>query len=440
MQRNIQILVLLVLCFSYQSRAEILVSEKKKNEHPKFKEFISIPMAGNCWAVTSDGNQADCVTDSGVIGWNNSDTKLHVYFKSVKTGNAHLALRIRVKSEPSTCLVKLGNEVNKIKILSSSYDTIYAGKFTIKNAGYQSLIISCNEGNAVNYPEISDLLIFENNKSEKPTYVKDDFYFGRRGPSVHLNYLMDQPQEKIEWFYNEIKVPEGNDIVGSFFMANGFSEGYFGIQVNSAYERRILFSVWSPHNTDKPDEIPDDERVILLKKGESVKAGSFGDEGSGGQSYRVFPWKAGTRYGFLIRGKPVSNNSTEYSAYFFAPESGQWELIACFKRPKTNTYLTHLHSFLENFLPEQGNITRMGIYSNQWVCDSKGKWTEINKVRFTADATARKGARSDYAGGISEKGFYLKNCGFFDKNTQINSVYKRALSGNLPIINFANLP
>ena len=39
--------------------------------------------------------------------------------------------------------------------------------------------------------------------------------------------------QDIEWFYSELTVPEGNDVIGSYFMANGFSEGYFGIQVNS---------------------------------------------------------------------------------------------------------------------------------------------------------------------------------------------------------------
>jgi hypothetical protein len=37
--------------------------------------------------------------------------------------------------------------------------------------------------------------------------------------------------QDIEWFYSELKVPEASDVIGSYFMANGFSEGYFGIQV-----------------------------------------------------------------------------------------------------------------------------------------------------------------------------------------------------------------
>ncbi len=36
-------------------------------------------------------------------------------------------------------------------------------------------------------------------------------------------------------------VPEGDDIIGSYFMADGFNEGYFGIQVNSPAEGVYYF-------------------------------------------------------------------------------------------------------------------------------------------------------------------------------------------------------
>ena len=74
-------------------------------------------------------------------------------------------------------------------------------------------------------------------------------------------------------------------------------EGYFGIQVNSATERRILFSVWSPFSTDNPKEIPDDKKIKLLRKGKDVHTGEFGNEGSGGQSYLRYQWKTGTTSG-----------------------------------------------------------------------------------------------------------------------------------------------
>jgi hypothetical protein len=217
-------------------------------------------------------------------------------------------------------------------------------------------------------------------------------------------------------------------------MANGFTDGYFGIQVNSPVERRILFSVWSPYKSDNPGEIPDDCKIILLKKGENVVAGEFGNEGSGGQSYRKYMWKADQTYLFLLKGEPSVNNSTDYTAYFYAPEKGKWELIASFRRPKTTSYLKNLYSFLENFIPETGFITRKGFYSNQWICDKNGTWFELSSAKFTADATARKESRLDYAGGVNKGSFVLKNCGFFDERTQINTQLVRSETGNRPSI------
>jgi len=217
-------------------------------------------------------------------------------------------------------------------------------------------------------------------------------------------------------------------------MANGFTDGYFGIQVNSHYERRILFSVWSPYESDKPEEIPDDYKIILLKKGENVIAGEFGNEGSGGQSYRKYMWKADQIYRFLLKGEPSIDNSTDYTAYFYVPETGNWELIAGFRRPKTTSYLKNLYSFLENFIPETGFITRKGFYSNQWICDKNGTWYELSSAKFTADATARKESRLDYAGGVENASFFLKNCGFIDEKTQINTQLVRSETGIRPSI------
>lgn len=55
-------------------------------------------------------------------------------------------------------------------------------------------------------------------------------------------------------------------------MANGFSEGYFGMQVISEHERKILFSVWSGYKTDDPHAIPAEYKVDLLRKGPDVLA------------------------------------------------------------------------------------------------------------------------------------------------------------------------
>jgi hypothetical protein len=226
-------------------------------------------------------------------------------------------------------------------------------------------------------------------------------------------------------------------------MANGFGQGYFGFQVNSQNERRILFSVWSPYETDDPNEIPDDQRVELLRRGDNVTVNDFGNEGSGGQSFLVYNWEAGKTYRFLLKGEPAEGeiNKTDYTAWFSQKE-GEWLLIASWRRPLTDTYLTRIHSFLENFNTRTGPIERMAFYNNQWILDTSGNWHELNRARFTADATARDKARLDYAGGFysNEKGFYMKNCGFFDEATPTDTWYTRPILDQQPEINFLQLP
>ena len=178
----------------------------------------------------------------------------------------------------------------------------------------------------------------------------------------------------------------------------------------------------------------------MLKKGKDVTTGEFGNEGSGGQSYLRYNWIAGNTYKFLLHGMPQKDNTTTYTAYFFAPELGQWQLIASFNRPQTNTYLKRFHSFLENFIPEQGDVSRKVLFSNQWVFDTKGNWIEVNSAKFTIDNTGNKGYRMDYSGGLDGESFYLKNAGFFNNYTRTKSIFVRPLTNNKPNINFNDLP
>ncbi|MFW5773240.1 MAG: DUF3472 domain-containing protein [Tangfeifania sp.] len=91
-------------------------------------------------------------------------------------------------------------------------------------------------------------------------------------------------------------------------------------------------------------------------------------------------------------------------------------------------------------MTETGNLQRRGYYTNQWFYDASGEWTEITKMRFTADATARKENRMDYAGGAESGSFFLQNCGFFSETTPIDTIFKREASGTPPDVDFEKLP
>ncbi len=271
-------------------------------------------------------------------------------------------------------------------------------------------------------------------------YVDSTFstHFGRRGPSVHMGYTL--PGENIEWFYNEVVVPEEGDIPCSYYMACGFGEGYFGMQNNTPQQRRVLFSVWSPYETDNAAEIPDSLRVTLIKKGADVKVQDFGNEGAGGQSYMHYDWKAGERCRFLMGVKPDGKGNTVYTAYFFDNTKEQWGLVASFRRPKTSSWYTNAHSFLENFNPVMGYINRKAYYGNQWARTVDGKWLPVTQGRFTCDATGHQKQRLDYNGGVEGEGFFLTMGGFFDGYMTSGTNFERIGNTTVaPDIDFSTL-
>ena len=423
--------IVLVVCVFY-----LLSSVGIAENAPGSESMISIPVAGNSWATEVQGRGERIVTRNGIENWTNGDTVIRTFFRLERAGEINIAIRARVMSGQSEVSFRFGDDTRAVSITGSEYGIVPVGTFNITDTGYHHFDMQGVIKSGEVFAEVTDVFIGGEVTQGKVYFVKDDFYFGRRGPSVHLRFSKPDDSGEIRYFYSELTIPEGEDVVGSYFMANGFGQGYFGIQVNSPVERRILFSVWSPYRTDNPGEIPEDQ----LKKGEGVNAGEFGGEGSGGQSYRRYMWKAGTTYRFLLKGEPAGDNHSDFTAWFFAPEIGQWELIASFRRPKTDTHLTKLYSFLENFIPASGQWAREGLYGNQWICDVDGKWFELSQAEFTADATARKEYRLDYTGGVEGESFFLKNCGFSNERTEIGTVLNRKATGRQPEIDFSDLP
>lgn len=402
---------------------------------------ITLPIGGNAWV--SKGAKA-VVGNSCLYNWKEKKDTVTFYIRPEAAGSLNIAVRLRVPSGKSKIKVLFNKRVFSRAVSNKDHAIISFGKVNIRQTGYVRIdLLGVFKTDSV-FAQLSGLQLTGSALSKGAVYVKNNegnyFYWGRRGPSVHLNYKTPANTD-IEWFYNEITVPVGGDVQGSYFMANGFENGYFGMQVNSPTERRVLFSVWSPFTTDDPKSIPDSMKVGMLKKGANVHAGEFGDEGSGGQSYMLYPWKAGKTYAFLTHAKPNSaNHSTVYTCYFKG-DDGQWQLMASFQRPKTFSYLKRLHSFLENFDPEFGNNQRKANYGNAWIVDTTGKWTELTEALFTGDATAKKGYRKDHCGGTEGATFYLRNCGFFNDLTPLNTTLNRAPGGRAhPFIEFDKLP
>jgi hypothetical protein len=403
---------------------------------------ISVPIGPNSWVFDAAGSciPSRIAAAEGIRQWSDGTLTIRTYLFVGARGPLTLSLTAAVAGGSSRLRLTLGAESREITIASTAPGPVAVGTFAIDQPGYHCLELRGVARTGPTFAEITSLEV-GGVAADQLHFIKDDVHFGRRGPSVHLGYQLPPEARDLCYVYSEVRVPVGKDVVGTYCMANGFGEGYSGMQVNSPSERRILFSVWSPFATNDASKTPEADRVVLLRKGAEVHAQAFGGEGSGGQSYLVFPWKAGSTYRFLLGGRPDGDGTTVYSAWFFPPETGHWQLIASFRRPRTTTYLTHWYSFLENFSPDTGAITREADYGNQWACDAGGHWFQAAAAAFTCDATAHKKARLDYTGGVTADGwFVLRNCGFFSDAQKVGPTLTRPPVAQAPDIDLAHLP
>lgn len=428
----------LLLIFIFILNLSLACTVSGEGVNTFYTNSTSIPLGGNTYQTAGDFEEK--ITEAGITTWSNESSEFSIYIKASSEKDVLISLDIMTQESDSEIAIYLNSSQN-ISLKKGQSGIIEVGEFKL-SAGYNEIKLKGIQKSGKNFAQLNNLVISYEGDLDL-AFVKDNesnrFYWGRRGPSVHLSYTL--PAEKdFKWFYNEVTVPVGFDPIGSYFMANGFGEGYFGIQVNSETERRILFSVWSPYKTDNPGEIPDEEKIILLKKGEGVYTGEFGNEGSGGQSFLRYNWKAGKTYSFLNSVEPDGKGNTIYTAYFKDPEVGEWMLIASFLRPKTDTWYKRPHSFLENFVPQSGNIERTANYGNQWAGEKNGNWIELSEAKFTGDDIAKRGYRLDYEGGDKSGQFYLRNGGFFNGSVELNSMHKRKTLGVPPTIKFDQLP
>jgi len=419
-------------------------SRDNDSQKPRLKqEFTtySVPVSGNSFVTVKQNGATANISNTKLENWTTSSSVISTYFRVGKKGKLDVGLKASVPQGTSTIKMTVNGKDKAITLTGSDFKEYIVGEFDITTPGYVKVDIQGVEKTGNYFADVSDIIFRGEAATSENIFTtdKDFYYWTRRGPSCHLGYILPTTEE-VEYFYNEILVPDGEDKIGSYFMTNGFNQGYFGIQVNSATERRILFSVWSSFSTDNPNEIPQDEKVLLNRKSADVTSNDFGGEGSGGQSYLKYNWEAGKTYKFLLHGKPDGTGKTDFTAWFQPPNQSTWALIASWKRPKTDTYLKGLYSFLESFNPNTGYLNRKAHYKNQWVRTKSGNWIPINQANFNVDETYNKKHRIDAKGGVVGNSFFLENGGFFNEIVTPNTKFSVSTPTTAPNIDFSSLP
>ncbi|MBQ7847378.1 MAG: DUF3472 domain-containing protein [Clostridia bacterium] len=396
-------------------------------------KFIIVPLGGNSFITNKPQSQRDDITREGWTDWSNAEYEYHIFFKPAVDAKLTLTLLCNETAADAVVLAGINKPEKEVQIAKGTTE-IALGSYET-TAGYVDVALKgvSKEGDVFAFPTALKVEGVED--AEMASYAREsdeqDFYWIRRGPSVHCGYDVSAAGEDVEWFYNEARVDPGDDPHGTYCMAIGFHGGYFGMQVCDEGQRKVLFSIWSPYKTDDPTTIPEDQMVKVLKKHPLVRTGEFGNEGSGGQSYMNYNWVSGQTYKFLCHIRPVEDNKTEFTSYFFFPETGKWELLCSFLRPLTQTWFKGAYSFLESFIDVNGHNYRRAHFQNHWMVTTSGNWIPVDKMKLTGDATARKAQRQDYGGGVVDNHFYLNNCGFFSKNDTLDTVFHIDASQNV---------
>lgn len=372
----------------------------------------------------------------GITDWKSADSAILWFgeFKMAGEVECSVALRLPAGMETELQLTVAGiSRAAKVRGNGTNLVTAAFGKFVIAKPGYQSFTLaSLNEkGNPAGD---LDVLILDGPAAQNARFNLKE---RRNAASVHLNYSPPS-SANVAAFYCEVMAVE--DPVWTFYMACGFHRGYFGMQINSPTERRIIFSVWDKGG-EKLDrhKVAEADRVKLAAKGEGVVAEDFGNEGTGGHSHLVYSWKTREKQRFLVTAKPGEGAHTIYSGFYFHPDKKQWVLISSWDAPKDGHYLRGLHSFSENFGGANGQLRRKALFGNQWIKTAEGQWQEITTASFSHDPTGTTD-RLDRFMGVENGQFFLSHGGFVDGFTRFGESFTRPSIGLAPQIKLPEMP
>jgi hypothetical protein len=365
--------------------------------------------------------------NAGITRWQDPTLKILWFGQLNATGKLGSAIALRLPTNLVSNLRLTVDDQSHTARIAGGTNLLRAdfGTYDIRATGYHRFTLESLNPPGQSAGDIQGLALDGAPASNAHFNLKSR----RNAASVHLMYPVPK-ETKVEAFYCEMTGLE--DPLYTYYMACGWHRGYFGMQVNSATERRIIFSVWdSGGEAVSRQRVADENRVTLVGKGPGVFTGDFGNEGTGGHSHLVYPWKTGETQRFIVTAKPTDATHTVYAGYYFHPEKKQWMLISSWKAPKEGGWLRGLYSFSENFGGSNGHLPRKALYGRQWIRTAEGQWTELTTASFSCDPTGRAD-RLDRFMGIENGQFFLSHGGFLAGYTPYGERFTRPATGQAP--------
>ena len=199
-----------------------------------------------------------------------------------------------------------------------------------------------------------------------------------------LNYKPLHPDSLVS-FYNELTASSAKEKASGKFIACGFEDGYFGLRINAAKERSVVFSIYS-------SKLSASSKINVIASGEnSLK------ENAQSISWK-YNWQYDSTYRFLVRALPDNaSNTLGYSAYFYSPELNAWKFIGTIQITNYQNYLRSPYSSVEY----SGNRSMKIFFKNIWTRNASGRSEELNKAMLPCDWRQS-------TGGTQSSAFYLE--------------------------------
>ena len=409
-------------------KTEAPVAVKKMNMSGAFAAAVAPDTISlqNAYGVP-DESYVD-ISSTGVGNWTNNTDIPRVYATFNQTGT--IAVKLLAKSPDGAGVVTIlydGQTVDVNVPQSTTYHAITVGNLNVPSTGIKYFQIKGKTKPAGYYADVQALII--SGAPATTAYYNKSAY--RTCPAVHMGYTI--PTGNVaSWFYNEIKVATGSDLVNTFFMSNGFYAGYFGIQVNSPTERRIIFSVFSDFDSSDPSQVPANYAVNLVSKGSMVTTEEvFGNEGTGRHAIAVYNWTANTTYKFLVHSVPDAGGVT-YTGFIFL--NNKWNLIAKYYKPVGTYNMESLYSFIEDFGGGLNSYKgRSMLTQNQWIVTPSGTWVQLKNGQFTTTTHDDNFSRTDYGSSVSGPGYNFFTSGFVPKIASDNQNFT-CNTGTKPVV------
>ncbi|WP_339706449.1 DUF5077 domain-containing protein [Algoriphagus aquimarinus] len=151
---------------------------------------IEVPLGGNTFQTK--GTNTEKVTAEGILHWKNSDTEFSIYVKSDKVATISLALDIISQAGNSQISVNLNGQNQLVNLDAGTTVNISVGELELIK-GYNVINLRGVEKSGPDFAKIKALQI-KSDETLTLDFVKDNvdnrYYWGRRGPSVHLSYTL----------------------------------------------------------------------------------------------------------------------------------------------------------------------------------------------------------------------------------------------------------